>query len=202
MRAGTAAAVLAALVAVATACSDAPSAPTSGPSAQSAPTPTGTPLDFDLPDDDRETYPEWDPASRQQAEAAGDAVMRAFVRPAPGTDGDAETAVIEAGWWETLAPLLTPDAQDAYFYVDPAEVPATAVTGPAALVEPGADGRPGTTAFLATVQVPTDVGTYNVLLARTGGGAPWLAERITPPEALAVPPTAPPSEPPTADAPA
>jgi hypothetical protein len=190
--------VLAAVVAVATGCSDVPSAPTSGSSAQPAPTPTGTPLDFDLPDDDEETYPEWDPASRQQAEAAGDAVMRAYARPVPG----AETSVIEAGWWETLAPLLTPDAQDAYAYVDPAEVPATAVTGPAALVEPGADGGQNTTAFLATVQVPTDVGTYNVLLARTGDGAPWLAERITPPEALSVPPTAPPSEPPTADAPA
>lgn len=198
MRAGTASLVLAVVVMAAAGCSDDPAAPTSASSAQPAPTPTGTPLDFDLPEDDEETYPEWDRASREQATAAGDAVMRVFVRPDAGTDGGAETSVIEAGWWEALAPLLTPDAKDAYFYVDPAEVPATAVTGPAALVEPEADGGPGTTAFLATVQVPTDVGTYDVLLARTGGGAPWLAERISPPEAL----SAPPSEPPAADAPA
>lgn len=190
MRTGTVVLVLAAVVVAAAGCSDDSPAPTSASSAQPAPTPTGTPLDFDLPDDDEEAYPEWDPASREQATVTGDAVMRAFVRPDP----NAEPSVIEAGWWEALAPLLTPDAKDAYFYVDPAEVPATAVTGPAALVEP----EPGTTAFLATVQVPTDVGTYDVLLARTGGGAPWLAERISPPEAL----SAPPSEPPSEDAPA
>ncbi|MEJ5913174.1 hypothetical protein WDV86_01900 [Pseudokineococcus sp. 1T1Z-3] len=182
--------VLAAVVVAAAGCSDDSSEPTSAPSAQPAPTPTGTPLDFDLPEDDRETYPEWDRASREEAVTAGDAVMRAFVRP----DQTAETSVIEAEWWETLAPLLTSEAQDAYFYVDPAEVPATAVTGPAALVEP----ESGTTAFLATVQVPTDVGTYDVLLARTGGEAPWLAERISPPESL----SAPPSEPPSTTAPA
>lgn len=193
MRAGGAVAVLAAVVLGAAGCSEdstvAPAPATTAPTGEPAPTPTGTPLDYELPAED-EDYPQWDSASREQAVAAGDAVMRAFVRPVPGADA----SPIEAGWWETLAPLLTPEAKDAYFYVDPAEVPATTVTGPAALVEP----QPGTTAFLATVQVPTDVGTYEVLLARTGGRAPWLAERITPPESL----SAPPSEPPVADAPA
>ena len=34
------------------------------------------------------------------------------------------------------------------------------------------------------VTVPTDVGTYTVILSRQDGAAPWLVERLTPPDGL------------------
>lgn len=161
-------------------CSSAPATPDAAPTL-TAPAPTGTPHDYHLPDEDQETYPVWDQASRAQAVTAAQAAMAAFARPPAGTD--------EATWREGLHPTLTPTAQETYAYVDPAEVPATTVTGAGQLAEP----EPGATAFLATVSVPTDAGTYEVLLARTGGSAPWLAERFTPPTDLTGPATAPPA---------
>ena len=35
--------------------------------------------------------------------------------------------------------------------------------------------------------MPTDAGTYGVLLSRTDGPSPWQVERITPPESLEQP---------------
>lgn len=145
---------------------------------------TSAPMDFDMPSEDAEPYPVWDQDSRDTAVAAAAAAMTAFARPPQGSDPDA--------WWAALAPLLTPTAQQTYALVDPAEVPPTRLTGPGELVEPGPDAS----AFLATVHVPTDAGTYEVLLARTGHDAPWLAERLTPPPELSGPPTAPPAAPP------
>lgn len=90
--------------------------------------------------------------------------MAAFARPTLGHDT----------WWAELEPQLSAQAQRDYAYVDPANVPATAVTGAASIVEESS-------AYLARVQVPTDAGLYVVVLSRLDGAAPWLTERITPP---------------------
>lgn len=91
--------------------------------------------------------------------------MRAFARP----DLDHES------WWAALEPLLSSEAQADYVYVEPASIPAREVTA-----EPSA--REDTSAYIARVTVPTDIGDYTVLLSRQDANAPWLAERITPPE--------------------
>jgi hypothetical protein len=107
--------------------------------------------------------PTWDDASRDSALEAAQAAMTAFARP--DLDHDA--------WWAGLEPLLTQQAALDYAYVDPATVPATAVTGPATLAEE-------TSAYVATVEVPTDAGLYTVVLTRQDADAPWLTVRIGP----------------------
>lgn len=108
--------------------------------------------------------PTWDAAARATALAVGSQVMEAFARP----------RLAEAAWWRGLRPLLTPAATVAYQGTDPANVPASRVTGRPLLAEVSS-------AYLARVAVPTDAGTYTVLLSRAADGAPWRAERITPP---------------------
>jgi hypothetical protein len=93
--------------------------------------------------------------------------MTAFAKPSAEYDT----------WWDALAPYLTETAQQAYSYTDPANVPASKVTGTAHL-------GPSESDYLATVTVPTDVGTYTVLLSRPETNTGWLVERLTPPEGL------------------
>jgi hypothetical protein len=112
-------------------------------------------------------YPTEDTASTAAAATVALEAMTAFAQPA---------ATPEA-WWSQLAPFLTAAAQSAYAGTDPAQVPASTITGPAV---PGASPS----SYLATVTVPTDVGDYDVLLVRDGAGAPWLVERLTPPADL------------------
>lgn len=107
----------------------------------------------------------WDDAVRQAARQAADATMTAF----------AATNASEDAWWEGLRPLLTPQARPVYQDVDPRLVPVSEVTGEPELVDE-------TSTLLAEVTVPTDVGSYTVLLTRADGAAPWLAEQIRPPE--------------------
>jgi hypothetical protein len=107
-------------------------------------------------------YPTDDPRSVQAALDTATTVMTAFARPDQTADA----------WWTALSPLLTPAAATAYSGTDPAEIPASTVTGPAWLGE-------SRSPFLATVFVPTDAGNYVVLLVREDAAAPWLAERIT-----------------------
>ena len=109
--------------------------------------------------------PTWDAASREGALEAARAAMTAFARPE--LDHDA--------WWAGLEPLLTQQAALDYAYVDPANVPATALTGPATVVEE-------TSAYVTTVEVPTDAGPYAIILTRQDAAAPWLTARITPAE--------------------
>lgn len=78
-------------------------------------------------------------------------------------------------WWAGLGPLLSPAAAAVYSSVDPANVPASAVTGAGVVVD---ESSP----YVAWVQVPTDAGTYTVLLSRESETSGWLGERITPPE--------------------
>lgn len=107
----------------------------------------------------------WDESVRKAARDAARATMTAFA----ATDRTA------AAWWDELEPLLTPQARPVYRDVDPRLVPVTEVTG-----EPEVTDE--TSTLLAEVAVPTDIGPYTVLLTRTDGAAPWLAEQIRPPE--------------------
>lgn len=109
--------------------------------------------------------PTWDAASRAAAVDAAAKAMTAFARP----DLDYDT------WWTSVEPLLTQQAAQDYAYVDPANVPARQVTGSAQLVDE-------TSAYIAGVEVPTDVGVYTVMLSRADEASPWLVVRFTPPE--------------------
>lgn len=111
--------------------------------------------------------PAWDEASRAAAVAAAGEVMGRFARPSL----DHET------WWAELEPLLSVEARDDYSFVDPRNVPASSVTSPALLVD-------DTSAYLAVVEVPTDVGVYTLTLSRLHDDAPWAAELIMPPDGV------------------
>ena len=63
--------------------------------------------------------------------------------------------------------------------MDPANVPANRVTGPATLTVDETNG------YGATASVPTDSGTYTLQLLRTGKEAPWKVHRLTPPTSSA-----------------
>lgn len=111
--------------------------------------------------------PEWDDASRRAAIDTATAAMRAFAQP----DLDYDT------WWNKLYPLLTQQAQQDYAYVVPANIPVREVTGNGELVDTES-------AYVGHVEVPTDVGTYTVLVIRADGASPWLVSRFTPPEGV------------------
>lgn len=108
-----------------------------------------------------------DQASRADALARGLTVMRLFVRRSAPADQ----------WESELEPYLTPQAAQAYQNVDPASVPASKITGSPTLT-------PASTPLVARVSVPTDVGSYLVVLARSSDSPTWLADRILPPEGL------------------
>lgn len=111
------------------------------------------------------------------------------VIPAPEAGGEAQRAAVDAAtaaletfarpsldydtWWSELLPLLTEQAGVAYAGTDPAEIPVHQVTGAGVVLE-------GSTEVSLIVQLPTDVGAYNVSLTRAGADAPWLADRIRP----------------------
>jgi hypothetical protein len=183
MRSGVVLAVLALAAVSLTACSAGQTPQAAPPTTQAttpAPTTSGSTVMPDLdqftpaPDgavnqDTGETIgaqavPTWDAASRAAVTAAATTVLTAFARPGLSYDQ----------WWAALEPLLSAQAQLDYAYVDPANVPAKAVTGAAQIVDESS-------AYVAHVQVPTDVGTYTLVLSRVDGSAAWLTERIIPP---------------------
>lgn len=142
------------------------------PTVDSSPAASADPAAPGLIDDDTgevitpRAVPEWDSASRAAATAAAEEVMRVFARP----DLD------QGSWWGQLEPLLSSEAQINYAYVDPANIPVSHITAEPSLTEDAS-------AHIAHVRVPTDIGEYTILLSRQDATAPWLAERITPPEA-------------------
>ena len=80
-------------------------------------------------------------------------------------------------WWADLSPNLTHRARQDYAYVQPATIAATALTGPGQInAEPSA--------YVVHVTVPTDVGVYEVILARADGVSPWLVARFLTPEGV------------------
>jgi len=89
--------------------------------------------------------------------------MQSFARPQLSSDK----------WWSQMLPLLSQQAGLAYQGTDPSQIPAHQVTGPAFVLS-------GSTDVSLIVQVPTDVGAYNVTLIRGSASAPWLADRIRP----------------------
>jgi hypothetical protein len=107
----------------------------------------------------------WDQASKDQAVDIAQKAMADFARP---TVGDQQ-------WANDLARWLTPQATADYSAVDPANIPASRVTGPATLTVDEANG------YGVTATVPTNAGTYTLQLLRTGKDAPWKVNRLTPP---------------------
>ncbi|GAB7191810.1 hypothetical protein NUM3379_25180 [Kineococcus sp. NUM-3379] len=108
--------------------------------------------------------PVWDDASRAGAVRVAGDLLRAFAR-----------RDLPAGeWFDGISPMLSPVAAQDHLGTDPVNVPVGAVTGEPVVTD-------SSSVWLARVSVPTDVGAYEVLLSRTGRGAPWFAERITPP---------------------
>lgn len=134
------------------------------------PAPTGVPEAGDGgqdDNDDRTREPAIVPTSdrdRTTAASTATTVMSLFARRDVSADR----------WIKDLTPLLTPQAAEDYAYTDPANVPATKVTGPAKVV-------PTDSATLARIHIPTDAGTYLVVLTRDTDSA-WRVARITPPE--------------------
>ena len=175
---GTAALVIAAAVTL-TACTAQEPAPTPTPTPSSSgpsfptdassfnPAPSGA-----IDEDSGEVItpqpvPEWDEDSRQAAVAAAETALRAYARPGL----PAET------WREGLIPLLDQKAQQDYSYLDPARIVASEVTGAGTITD-------DTSAYVAFVDVPTNAGTYGVVVSRTDADAPWLTSRFILPEGV------------------
>lgn len=124
-----------------------------------------------LDEDSREliepqTVAQWDEESRQSVVDTAEEALRAFAQP----------HLSEEEWWAGIEPYFTDEAAGDYAWVDPANIPASEVTGPGELVD-------DTSAYVGYVQVPTDAGTYTLILNRRTGDAPWAVTRITPPSA-------------------
>lgn len=150
---------------------DTASASESGPvfpdSSTFSPAPRGA-----IDEDSGETHgprpvPVWDEQSRHSAIAAADAVMRAYARPDLGFDA----------WWAQLQPLLDQKATADYANMDPARIIASSVTGPGTVTDE-------TSAYVAYIDVPTDAGTYSVILNRADANSPWLTSRFVVPEGV------------------
>lgn len=107
----------------------------------------------------------WDEASKKSATATAVRAMMDFARP--GVDA--------TQWANDLARWLTPQATADYSAVDPTNIPATRVTGPATLGVEEANG------FGAKASVPTDAGIYTVQLLRASKDSAWKVNRFTPP---------------------
>jgi len=114
-------------------------------------------------DSDVAAAPNASTASQTGAIAAATKAMRSFAQPQLSSDK----------WWSQMLPLLSQQAGVAYQSTDPSQIPAHQVTGTAIVL-------PGSTDVSLIVQVPTDVGPYNVTLIRASASAPWLADRIRP----------------------
>lgn len=132
---------------------------------QFTPAPTGQ-----LDEDTQETaspvaVPTWDEASRTSIIKAAETAMKAFARP----------SLDQKTWWADVQPLLTQQASADYSYVQPASIPANKVTGAGKLVD-------DSSAYVGVVEVPSNAGTYTLILNRSAANAPWKVSRFTPPE--------------------
>ena len=107
----------------------------------------------------------WDQGSKDQAVEIAEKAMADFARP----------AVEENQWANELARWLTPQATADYSAVDPANIPASRVTGPATLTVDETNG------YGVLAAVPTNAGTYTLQLLRTAKEAPWKVNRFIPP---------------------
>ncbi len=112
-----------------------------------------------------EEAPTWDAAAEEAAADRAVAFMRAFARP----ELPAEQ------WHAGIAGLMSPGGAELFAYVDPANVPASEVTGEVEVLDPSSGS-------LAEVHVATDAGTYLVTLTRINQADPWLVEYADPVE--------------------
>ena len=166
------------------ACGTTPDEPTTAPTATSTPAPatttppatapapmsdaenTGEPME-ELTEDSgaTEEVPVWDEAAQEEAATRAAAFMTAFGRPTLAADE----------WLRGIQGLMAPEARDWFAYVDPADVPVTAVTGDPQVRDLGS-------AYVTEVVVPTDAGDYLVTLTRRTGGDPFLVTTAAPVE--------------------
>jgi hypothetical protein len=107
----------------------------------------------------------WDEPSKTSALDNATKAMTLYARP----------AVTDKVWIQELGQLLTAQAVADYQYVDPANIPATKITGPGQLNIDGSNG------FGCQVVFPTDAGDYDVQLLRSAADKPWQVNRFTPP---------------------
>ncbi|MFD1506693.1 hypothetical protein FE374_15100 [Georgenia yuyongxinii] len=107
--------------------------------------------------------PVWDDAAKAAAQARAVEFMTGFARPDLPADQ----------WLAGIQPLMAPEARETYAAVNPAQVPASALTG-ASLVQDGPSP------YVATVVVATNAGDYTVTLSRTADGEPWLVQYADP----------------------
>ena len=107
----------------------------------------------------------WDQESKDAAVEVAGKAMADFARP----------GVEEKQWANDLARWLTAQATADYSAVDPANIPASTVTGKATLTVDESNG------YGVIAKVPTNAGTYTLQLLRTGQDAPWKVNRLTPP---------------------
>ncbi len=145
-----------------------PSAPAPSPSSSSIEVATEGAINEETDETiSAEPIPTWDEAAESAARDTAITAMTAFARPELSYDD----------WWAQLQPLLTQEAAETYVYTDPINIPVTKVTGDATVVE-------SSSAYLALVDVDTNVGTYQVLMVRTDDTTPWLAGEFAPPPNL------------------
>ena len=107
--------------------------------------------------------PEAGPDSQQDEIEAATEAMKTFAQPQLRADD----------YWAQMLPLLSQQGGVAYEGTDPAQIPAHQVTGAGIVLADSTD-------VSLIVQVPTDVGPYNITLTRPNASAPWLADRIRP----------------------
>lgn len=144
----------------------------SSPHDSPLPTPVEVATDGAINEDTNETVtaepvPTWDQAASDAAAEAAVTALRAFAHP----------ELPHEQWWAQLQPYLTQEAAETYVHTDPSNVPVREVTGNPTLVE-------SSSAYLALVDIDTDVGTYQVLVVRADGTAPWLVAEFSPPPDL------------------
>jgi len=149
------------------ACSAPPSAtgtaqPTQSTAASSA-TSQAQPLPRDNSTQQSQPAQALPPAAASEAATTSATAMTLYARPSL----DAQT------WIDGLDPYLTQGAAAAFAGTDPSTIPAHHVTGSGQIL-------PASTAEGALIDVPTDAGTYQLLLLKNGSG--WLVDQITPPK--------------------
>lgn len=153
-----------------TACAPTASTTPAEPSATSSATSTATLSAGGKPQAPGGTAPAtlgitWDEASKTAALDTATKAMTLYARP----------TVTDKEWIQDLGQVLTAQATADYQYVDPANIPATKVTGPGQLKVDENNG------FGCHVMFPTDAGDYDVQLLRSASDKPWQVNRFTPP---------------------
>lgn len=107
----------------------------------------------------------WNEESKTAAGRVAAAAMADYARPKEQ----------RTRWANDFARWLTPQAVADYSTVDPANIPASRVTGTVTLTVDESNG------YGATATVPTNAGPYTVQLLRTSKDSPWKVNRLTPP---------------------